>query len=172
MKALLFLITGLVLQLTFTSCDNPKGQDIDAFIAKYTGEDFSMFRGVSIFQRSAGMTHIMYGIGLSGAKKPLYFVEYNLIRQKVTTINNKLVKEAGYNDYLTNKQIEKYITDFRRYNFYLLSVDDSNNVFVNPYSANSPALLMRMNYATGEKIVRKGYVYELYKGEWYLNHTR
>ena len=172
MKALFIYVTWLFSLGAFLSCDNRKEADIDTFIVKYAREDFSFFRGISIFQRSAGINDIIYGIGLSGAEKPLYFVEYDLIQEEVTTINNILVKEAGYNDYLTNQQIEKYISNFRRYKFYLLSVDDSNNVFVNPYSANSPALLMRMHHANGEKIVRKGFVYELYKGNWYLNRSR
>jgi len=171
-----FVITILIfvfLMMCNFSCSNAQETgDIDSFINKYQHEDFKIFKGISIFQRSANVNEVVYGVGVAQNNLPLYFVSFDLITQKISEINTANLKQANVKSYLTEADIEKYILAIRKYGFFRIAVDDSSNLYVNPFKPNAPPLLLRLHVPTSEPTVRKGYVYNHYKGSWYINKSR
>lgn len=164
----------ILLFMVLTSCSNRNitNDDIDKFISKYQNENFSNLKGISIFQRSSGVNEIVYGIGKYQENKPLYFVEFNTLRKSITKINKTLLEKDSIQDYLTEFEIKNAIATIRKYDFFLLTVDSSENVFINPFVANTPAYFLRLNEKTGDSIIRKGYVYKLYKDNWYITNAK
>jgi hypothetical protein len=162
---LICLFTGLL------SCSNRSTSvhDVDDFISKYKNEDFNGLKNIIIAERSADRSKIIYLIGKSEGNMPVYFVTFDRARQTVTHINNSILIQSHVPDYFTKDGIINAVNVFRKYDFYLLGVDSSKNVYINPFRANEPVYLLRLNTATGDSIVRKGYVYKLYKDNWYLN---
>jgi hypothetical protein len=152
--------------------NNVTNEDIDKFISKYQNEDFENLKGISIFQRSGGVNEIVYGIGKYQENKPLYFVEFNTRRKSITKINKTLLEKENIQDYLTEFEIKNAIAIIRKYDFFLLTVDSTENVFINPFTANAPAYFLRLKVETGDSIIKKGYVYKLYKKNWYITNTK
>jgi len=146
--------------------------DIDTFITKYKDENFNALKNVSIVQRSSDGSEAVYVVGKFEGNEPVYFVTYNLNRKTITQIDNTKLKENNLQDYFTNDEIESYIETIRKYGFYLLAVDSDNNLYVNPFYSGEPPYLLRLNSISRDSTVRKGYVYELYRDNWYLNKTR
>lgn len=154
--------------VVFYSCQNSKKQDIDSVISKYNSSDFSNFKGSFIAVREKSISETIYILGDSEGNKPLYFIEYDEIKNKIILINNSILKRMKVPDYFSSEEIKKLISLFRKYDFVLLSVDEDNNVFINPFEINSPALLIRFNKLPNAESVKKGYLYKQYKGNWYL----
>lgn len=125
-----------------------------------------------MFERSRNGDEIIYGVSRTGENKPPYFVEYSISRQSIIAVNKSLLEKGSVIDYLTVGEITKAVKIMRRCDFFLLSVDSSGNVFINPFSANSPAYFLRLNVPTKDTVIRKGYVYEHYKENWYINRTK
>ena len=152
------------------SCNNREvsNKDIDNFILKYDNENFENLKGISIFQRSRGINEIVYGIGKYQENKPLYFVEFNVLKESITEINRKLLEKDSVQDYLTEIEINNAVATIRKYDFFLLSVDSSKNVFINPFIANQPPYFLRLEEETGDSTIKKGYVYKLYRDNWYI----
>ncbi|MDR2123178.1 MAG: hypothetical protein LBP34_08645, partial [Flavobacteriaceae bacterium] len=145
-----------------------KGQDIGSFIEKYQNEDFSEFRGASIAIRQGRFNETRYMVTKIGSNLPVYFVIYNEFKDSIEKINKSLLQKEKINDYFTDEEIKNLINNFRRYDFGLLGVDNEGNVLINPFEINSPAILLRVSKQTGEKEIRKGYVFKHYKGNWYI----
>lgn len=152
----------------FCSCQNSKKQDIDSIISKYNDFDFSNFKESFIAIRQKNNSETIYILGDSEGNKPLYFIEYDEVKGKIVKINKSMLKKAKITDYFNDKEIEKLISHFRKYDIVLLSVDEDNNVFINPFEINSPALLIRFDKLPNTKRLKKGYFYKQYKGNWYL----
>lgn len=150
------------------SCQNSKKQDIDSVVAKYNKSDFSVFKKSLVAIRQKNSSETIYMVGDSEGNKPLYFVDYDEIKDKIITINKSMLEKSKVSDYLSNEEIEKLITSFRKYDFVLLSVDEDNNVFINPFEINSPALLIRFDKLPKKGRVKKGYLYKKYSGNWYV----
>lgn len=166
--------TAVLLFFIISSCSNASmtENDIDGFLSKFQNENFDNLKGISIFQRSKGINEIVYGVGRYGENKPLYFVEFNTLRKSITNINRSLLIQDSIPDYLTDNEINKAVNEIRKYDFFLLSVDSSNNVFINPYRPNEPAYYLRLSVNTNDSIVRKGYVFNHYKDNWYINDRK
>ncbi|MBN8787627.1 MAG: hypothetical protein J0I84_11095 [Terrimonas sp.] len=158
------------------SCSNHNtpisDKTIDEFIAKYNSVKFDEIKGISISQRSRNTNEVVYVIGKSEGNLPVYFVTYDLQKGNINTINKSNLEKSKVPDYFTSEEISNAVKTIRKYDFYFLSVDSSENVYINPFYINEPAYLLRLKMVTGDSIVRKGYVYELYKENWYLNKTR
>jgi len=154
--------------VVFYSCQSSKDQNIDSVISKYNDTDFSIFKKSFIAIRQENSSETIYMLGASEANKPLYFIEYNEVINKITNINKSLLEKTKTPDYFSNEKIEKLITYFRKYDIVLLSVDEDNNVFINPFEINSPALLIRFDKSPNAERVKKGYSYKKYKENWYL----
>ena len=69
---------------------------------------------------------------------------------------------------LTEIEINNAVATIRKYDFFLLSVDSSKNVFINPFIANQPPYFLRLEEETGDSTIKKGYVYKLYRDNWYI----
>lgn len=164
----IFKIIFFLSFVVFYSCQNSRTQDIDFVISKYDDTDFSVFKGSFIAIRQKNSSETTYMLGDSDGNKPLYFIEYDEITDKIILINNLILKKTKIPDYFSNKEIEKLITNFRKYDFALLSVDEDHNVFINPFDINSPALLIKFYKLPNKERVIKGYPYKQYKGNWYL----
>lgn len=164
----IFKIIFFLSFVVFYSCQNSKKQDIDSVISKYNNFDFSDFKGSFIAIRQKNSSETTYMLGDSEGNKPLYFIEYDEISGKIILINNSILKKTKVPDYFSNEEIKKLITLFRKYDFVLLSVDGDDNVFINPFEINSPALLIRFHKLPNTERVKKGYPYKQYKGNWYL----
>jgi len=164
---------GCLLIMTFIiSCQNNSNIKMkrDKFIEKYQNENFSEFKNTFICVRQNNIIELIYMVGKFEGKLPMYFVTYNIIRSEVTQINKSALKEANIDDYFTDEEIKSLISNFRKYDFYLLGVDTGNNVFINPYNVNSPPYFLRLKTLTNEKSIKKGYIYDQYKNNWYINN--
>ncbi|HRE52055.1 MAG TPA: hypothetical protein PK339_11575 [Flavitalea sp.] len=170
MRTLVFS-TLLFFLLGFCSCSNDSvtNREIDKVISQYDSVNFNNIKGTSILQRSGTPNEIVYVIDRFGENKPPYFVTFNISRQSITEVNRNLLERDSMSDYLTESEIANAVHTIRKYGFYLLSVDSSENVFINPFYADEPAYLLRLKSATGDSIVRMGFVYKLYRENWYLN---
>jgi hypothetical protein len=166
---LLLVCTSVLLNV---NCTNNREPDIDSFIEKYKDEKFESLKGMGIFERSGGITEITYGISAESKGVPLYFVSYNLVTGKIKTINNNPGETGKSTKYLEESQVKSAIHQIRKHKFFLIFVDDSSNVFINPYYPNSPPFFLRLNKSTNQPGVKMGYVYERYKNNWYINLTR
>jgi len=164
----------LILFMNLYSCSNRvvTNEDIDKFISKYQNENFESLKGISILQRSRDLNEIVYVVDKLEDNKPPYFVEFNITKKSITNINKTQLEKDSISDYLTHTEITAAVNTIRKYDFFLLAVDSSKNVFINPFYANAPAYFLRLKVETGDSTIRKGYVYELYKDNWYLNKTK
>lgn len=160
--------------MSFSSCDNKRitNEDIDKFISKYNDSSFSELKNITVTQRSKSINEVVYVIGKFSENLPVYFATFDLAKEKVISINKTNLEKTNTKEYLAENEIFNAVNVIRKYDFYLLSVDSSENVFVNPFHPNEPPYLLRFKVATRDSIVRKGYVYELYKENWYLNKSR
>ncbi|UZT99836.1 hypothetical protein ODZ84_09850 [Chryseobacterium fluminis] len=154
--------------ISLYSCQNSRNTDIDSVISKYDNHNFSLFKGSFIAIRQEYPTEIIYIIGDLEGNKPLYFVHYNAVQNSITKINNSLLQKYNMDDYFDKEKINKLIINFRKYNFKLLSVDENDNVFINPFEINSPAILLKVPKASGVERIRMGYFYKKYKANWYI----
>lgn len=158
----------------FSSCSNRSitNGDIDKFISKYDSVRFDELKDISIAQRSKDLSKIVYVVGRCEGNHPVYFVTFDLQKQSVMTIDKTNLEKSKVQEYPTQDEIFNAVNTIRKHDFSFLAVDSSENVYVNPFYANEPPYLLRLKIATGDSVIRKGYVYELYKDNWYLNKTR
>lgn len=145
---------------------------IDEFISKYEDVRFDELRDISISQRSKNQGEVVYIVGRAGGNLPVYFVTFNLEKKEITDINKKNLEKGKVLDYLTQDDIANAVNVIRKNNFFFLEIDSFQNVYINPFYANEPPLLLRLKTNTGDTLLKKGYVYELYKNKWYLNKSR
>lgn len=166
---LIFILNVLFVISCRRSDDNISKKDIDAFITKYQNVDFSEFRNYFIAIRQITITgEIIYIVSKTEEDLPPYFVHFNKLRKKAIEIDNSLLIERGYKAYFKNREIKRLIIKFHKYGFHLLGVDMDNNVFINPFQVNSPAILLRLNKSINKDTIIKGYNYIRYKDNWYL----
>jgi hypothetical protein len=160
--------------VSFSSCHNKRitNEDIDKFISKYNDSSFSELKNITVIQRSKSVNEVVYVVGKFSGNLPVYFATFDLAKGKVISINKNNLEKTSTKEYLTENEIFEAINVIRQYDFYLLSIDSSENVFANPFHPNEPPYLLRLKVATGDSIIRNGYVYELYKENWYLNKSR
>jgi hypothetical protein len=143
--------------------------NIDRFIEKNQDKNYEEFKGVMISTRSIGERKIIYILSRTLVDIPPYFVHYDRISHRVVRINRSALERKNINDYFSDTQIEKYVQRFQDLDLYLLGVDDDGNIYFHPFRFNEPPLLLKLKKSDGSKEIRKGYVYDLYEGSWYLN---
>jgi hypothetical protein len=165
---LLYFFMGL------SSCSNRSitNDDIDKFILKYHDETFSNFIGVSISYRDSDFGDNIYMVAKQGGKFPPYIVHFNKEKNEITSVDDKLLKQSNCKNYFNDTQIKDLMISFIGFNVQNLSVDSNRNVFVCPFYGEHSPILLRLSVMTNEKVVKKGYVYELYKDNWYLSKTK
>lgn len=173
MKIKLFLFFIVV---SICSCHDNKQEikttDVDKFVTKYDSTKFDEFRNISISRRSSTNKDVVYVIGRTGGNLPVYFATFDLQAKSVTIIDRSNLDKDTIQDYLTNDEIVTAVNSIRKYDFYFLGIDSSGNVYINPFYSNEPPYFLRLQTSIGDSVVRKGYVYQLYKERWYLNKTR
>jgi len=165
---MLLLITLPVI----AACQGHNNQisDIDKAIAKYEQTDFSELKNMSIYFRSRGrhLNSSIYFINKSKVSCSPYAVEVDNLDKSIVEIKNHLVISSCGEDYLTPETIEAALKKYFALNLYLVIVDSEGNVFINSFQANRPANLLRLAKESGEREIKKDYVYKHYKGRWYL----
>lgn len=114
--------------------------ELDNFIKDYQNKDFLEFKNVVI---SAGLrepTRTTYTINKGDL--PMYFVSVNESKNEITGIINPGLKQQKVSDYFSQNQITDLIHISRKLNFCFLSVNNNDDVFINPfYPSNSPCLI-------------------------------
>lgn len=168
---MLRLITIMSLLPFVSGClnNNRTHSDIDQFIAAFENEDFVQFKNISITLKSKSANKAIYILIKTNSNLPAYIITYDLVKKRIMEIDHSMLAKAGIEDYFTDAQLSNYIETFRKYDFYVLSVDNDCNVYLNPFYANQPVCLMRIKNSSYHNIIQKGYLYEQYKGRWYLN---
>lgn len=165
MKSNRHLIIAAILFCFCCVACNTKQQKLDAIISKYQTEDFTAFKNTSIaFKSGSDAKQAVYLLKKYNFDVIPYLVTYDFEKQAVTNINKQALQAAGVEDYLSAGQIEALIVKFINYKFPLLQVDIEGNVFINPFEANAPPLLLR-SVGTGNP---QTIMYEHYKDDWYL----
>lgn len=148
------------------------GKAIEEFIGKYENVKFDELKDIAVSIRGRNMGEIVYIVGKGEVSLPVYIVTYNTQRGEIAEINRINLEKSQVQDYLTRDEIMNAIKVIRKYNFYHLATDSFQNVYINPFYAEEPPYFLRLKTFTGDSIVRKGFVYDLYKNKWYLNRTR
>jgi len=153
------------------SCTNTevKNNNIDKFISKYQNETFSKFIGVSITFRDSDFGSDIYMVSKQGGKYPPYIIHFNKRLKQVTSIDDKLLKQSNFNSYFDENQIKDLMKEFIEFDVKNLSADSIGNIFISPFYGEYSPNLLRLNTTKIEKVVKKGYVYDWYKDNWYLN---
>lgn len=146
--------------------DNGK---LNSFISSYDKTDFTKFKNAFIGIRQKKGKDITYIIQNITKNLPVYLVTYDEVRNVIIKIDRTALAKSNIEDYYTEEEIGGLIQSFRKYDFALIQVDSNDNVFINPWEINTPALLLRLNeFPPKEDTVRKGYVYKKYKDNWYI----
>lgn len=164
----------ILLCISFSSCSNRPitKSEIDDYISKNNNVSFSGLKNIFIAQRSASPFQIIYVINRFEGDHPVYFATLNVITNAVTDIHTLQSGAIGPGDYVSKEEIANALKIINRNKLYLLAVDSLNNIYVNPFFVNQPPYLMRLSNPKGDSIIRRGYLYQLYKGNWYLNSHR
>ena len=166
-------ILSICLCISHSFCSRPiTKNDLDDYISRNNDLSFGGIKDIFVVQRSADFYTITYVIHRYDTHHAVYFATYNRIAGSLSDIHTVNSVTPDPHDYIAKEEIENALRIVRSKNVYLLGIDSSQNIYVNPFYANQPPYLMRLKFATGDSIVRKGYVYALYKGTWYLNTHR
>lgn len=170
MKKLIYIFS----LISVCSCQNSKTisrGEIDNFVKKYQAEEFPEFKNVSIVIRQRTLTSTIYVLDKQGENLPVYFITYNEWLNKITEINSSLLKEQKVSDYFTKSQITVLINRFRQLNFCLLSIDNQDNVFINPFYPSSPPCLIRLGKTSRVEMLKVSGDFKPYKDNWYINQS-
>jgi hypothetical protein len=167
---MLRLITFISILPFFSGClENKTPPNVDHFIKQFENESFIQFKNISITLKNKSLTKAVYILIKTNSNLPAYIITYDLVKKRILEIDHSMLAKAGIEDYFTDFQLSDYIEAFRKYDFYLMSVDNDCNVYINPFYANQPVCLMRLNTSVHYGMIQKGYLYEQYKGRWYIN---
>ena len=151
------------------SCQNEvKKNDIDTVIKKYDKTNFSFFKNTFVGIRERNSNEIIYIVDKAEGSLPVYFVKYSIRKKSIIEINKRALEEKNIRNYFTDKEIHNLIENFQKFDLSLLQVDKDGNIFMNPFEINEHAVLLRLANSSDKKEVQKGYVYEHYKGNWYI----
>jgi hypothetical protein len=142
--------------------------EVDAFIQKYQDERFVEFDKIIISAMEGNEKEMDYAIGKIENDLPLYFVTYDFVNKKIKEVNRTSLESAQVSDYFTDKELEKLIVAFRKYNFSYLGKDEAGDTFIVPSPAHKPPFLLRMKTKTSDVVVKLGLSYKRYKDNWYI----
>lgn len=166
------LFSVFITSLTFCSSRNINRNNIDDFVLKYNDVRFKDLKDITVAQRSKDINEIVYIVGRYTGNQPVYFVTYNTFNKEITSVNKSNLEKSKVKDYLTQSEIINAVEIVSNHGFYLLSVDSSENVFINPFHPNEPPFFLRLKILTGDSIIKMGYVYKLYIDNWYINNSK
>lgn len=143
-------------------------REVDAFIKKYQEEQFTEFDKIMISAIEGNEKEADYAIGKIENDLPLYFVTYDFVNKKIKEVNKAALDSAHVKDYFTEKELEKLIVAFRKYNFSYLGKNEEGDIFIVPSPAHKPPFLLRMKNKTSDVVVKLGLTYKRYKDNWYI----
>lgn len=167
---MLLLITLMSILPFLSSClNNNTHTHVDWFISEFENEDFIRFKNLSITLKSKSSNKAVYILIKTNSNLPAYIITYDLTKKRILEIDHSMIAKAGIEDYFTDTQLSDYIEAFRKYDFHAMSVDGDGNVYMNPFYPDQPVCLMRTTTLSPHGLIQKGYLYEQYKGRWYLN---
>jgi hypothetical protein len=154
----------------FISCNYSINNDrIDSFISKYQNENFIKFENSSISFRSRNGGENIYMINSQEENYPVYIVHFDAGRKEVTNIDRTLLEKVNCKNYFSDEKIKDLMNEFMKYDFSSISSDKRGNIFISPFSEENAPFFLRIKNKTNEKIIKKGFVYVLYKDNWYIN---
>jgi hypothetical protein len=142
--------------------------DIDAFIKKYQNEEFPEFDKIIISAMDGDDREADYAIGKIENNLPLYFVTYDFVNKKIKEVNRNVLDSAHVKDYFTDKELEKLIVAFRKYNFSYLGKNEEGDTFIVPSPTHKPPFLLRMKNKASDVVVKLGLTYTHYRDNWYI----
>ena len=145
---------------------------IDTFIKKHQAESFLEFKNTIIFIRQETLLSTLYVIHRYEGNSPVYFVTYNKIKNEITEIDDSLLKKLKVPDYFTAREITSLIKRFRSYEICMVGVDMQENVFINPFYPNNPAVFLRMSKHSQLNISKIQGNYVHYKDRWYVDKSQ
>jgi hypothetical protein len=141
---------------------------LDAFIEKYTAEQFAEFDKTIISVMQENEKEADYTIGKIENALPLYFVTYDCVNKKIKEVNKAVLDSTHVNDYFSDKELENLILAFRKYNFSYLGKNEDGDTFIIPSPMHKPPFLLKMKNKTGDVVVKLGQRYKRYKDNWYI----
>jgi hypothetical protein len=141
---------------------------IDAFIKKYQEEQFAEFDRIIISAIEGNEREVDYAIGRIENNLPLYFVTYDFVNKKIKEVSRSVLDSADVKDYFTDKELERLILAFRKFNFSYLGKNKEGDVFFVPSPIHKPPFLLRVKNKTGDQVVKLGLTYKRYKDNWYI----
>lgn len=155
-----FVIFIIVLIL---SCNKDNNSE---FTSTYNKTDFNYFKNKTIYFRSSDLNYDIYFLSKKEGNFTPYFINYNKITGNLKIDRSLLIKNKE-KDYFTDKEIKETFKKFINLNFYLLSVDKNENVYINPYETNAPASFLRINdKETIDPVIFK--IFKKYNEKWYI----
>jgi hypothetical protein len=169
-KIFILFLSIIIMSLSFCST-HVRSEDIDEFILKYDKIKFDRLHDISIVLRSKAFNHEIYAVSRYSGNFPVYFVTYDLQKNFVSNIDKSNLVNTHTAEYLTSDEINNAVSTIRKHNFFLLAVDSSENIYINPFHADEPAYLLRLRSVTGDSVINSGYIYDLYNNHWYLNRS-
>lgn len=166
----------LYLIILFFSCCNNNSritqEHIDKIVSEYDNVSFNEICDISVSERSRGLNSLTYIVGKGEGNLPVYFVTLDPVKKNIIDVNSTNLKRLNIKEYLSREEISKAINVAIKYGFYFFAKDSAGNIYINPFYPDEPPYFLRMSTAIGDSIVKKGYVYELYREKWYINKTR
>ena len=165
------IILSLFFIIFFSSCrtHSDSMSKINSFIEQYENVEFANFADVSVTQIGRSGDDLIFLVSKFEGNMPGYFVTWNTKTETLIKVDKKNLIGGHLPDYFTERQIIDFVKKIRQYRFYLLGMDKDSNLYVNPFYFDEPVYFLRLKKATGDSLVRKGYVYELVRSRWYIN---
>lgn len=145
---------------------------IDDFIKNHQSESFLEFKNKVIFIRQETLLSTIYILHKYEGNKPVYFVTYSKLKNEVTEIDNSMLKKEKVPDYFTVREITSLVKRFRAYKFCMVGVDLQENVFINPFYPNNPAVFLRKSNHSQLNISKMQGNYVHYNAYWYIDQSQ
>lgn len=144
--------------------------DIDNIIKVCERADLSLFNNVGVGIKDRSFCKTVCALFDGAVRKPIYFITYNRYTGGAISIDRSKLIEDNVADYFTDSQINVFINEFRKYDFSTIWIDHDSNLLVSPFSHEWPVALVRASAETDSTSIRRhNYIYNHYKGAWYLN---
>lgn len=144
--------------------------DIDNIIKVCERADLSLFNNVGVGIKDWSFCKTVCALFDGAVRKPIYFITYNRYMGGAISIDRSKLIEDNVADYFTDSQINVFINEFRKYDFSTIWIDHDSNLLVSPFRHDWPVALVRVSAETDSTSIRRhNYIYNHYRGDWYLN---
>lgn len=172
-KFFLNIIFYCFIILMIQSCHNIT----DNFITKYNDLNLSEFRGLVLQYKHDNRNQIIYFTAYEGGQHPPYIITFDKNQRKIVNVDRKLLKKINRSDYFSEnefKRVEKLINLLMDNDipYIMVKVDNDLNTFYNPFYANEPLALMKINDKEKklDTIIKSNISFKHYKDNWYIRN--